>query len=107
MATVLTTLSPITPHMCEELWSMMGQEGLVSTQKWPDCDESALVRDTQTIALQVNGKLRGTMEMPTGADKTALEAAALEQEQVKKFTKDLTIQRVIVIPGKLVNVVAR
>ncbi|MDO5536040.1 MAG: leucine--tRNA ligase [Desulfovibrionaceae bacterium] len=107
MATVLTTLSPIAPHMCEELWAIMGQEGMVSTQNWPVCDEQALVRDTQTIALQVNGKLRGTVDLPTGADKPALEAAALEHPSVRKFTAGLTVQRVIVVPGKLVNIVAR
>ena len=107
MATVLTVLSPIAPHMCEELWSIMGQKGFVSTQPWPVYDEKALVRDTQTIALQVNGKLRGTMEMPTGAGKDELEAQAKDHPAVQKFTDGLTVQRIIVVPGKLVNVVAR
>ncbi len=107
MATVLTALSPITPHICEELWSRMGQDGLIAAQSGPACDEGALVRDSQTIALQVNGRLRGTAELPTGADKAALEAAALAHESVIKFTKGLTVRRVIVVPGKLVNVVAK
>ncbi len=107
MASVLTCLSPITPHVCEELWSQMGQQGFVANQPWPRWDEGALVRDTQTIALQVNGKLRGTMEVPTGSDRAALEEAALAQPAVQRFTKDLKVQRVIVVPGKLVNVVAR
>ena len=107
MATVLTTLSPIAPHMCEELWSVMGQEGLVSAQSWPKYDEAALVRDTQTIALQVNGKLRGTVDLPTGADKKALEEAALAHPSVQKFTAGLNVVRVIVVPGKLVNIVAK
>ncbi len=107
MATVLTVLSPIAPHMCEELWSLMGQEGFVSNQPWPAFDDKALVKDTQTIALQVNGKLRGTVDLPTGADKAELESAAREHPSVQKFTSGLTIQRVIVVPGKLVNVVAR
>lgn len=107
MATVLTVLSPIAPHMCEELWSLMGQEGFVSNQPWPTFDDKALVKDTQTIALQVNGKLRGTVDLPTGADKAELESAAREHPSVQKFTSGLTIQRVIVVPGKLVNVVAR
>ncbi len=107
MATVLTTLSPIAPHICEELWSLMGHKDLVAGQPWPECDESALVRDTQTIALQVNGKLRGTVDLPTGADRQALEAAALAHPVVQKHVGSLTVQRVIVVPGKLVNVVAR
>ena len=65
------------------------------------------MKDTQTIALQVNGKLRGTMEAPTGADKKTLEDLALATEQIRRFTKDLTIRKVIVVPGKIVNVVAK
>ncbi len=107
MATVLTTLSPIAPHMCEELWSLMGQEDMLSAQAWPKYDEAALVRDTQTIALQVNGKLRGTVDLPTGADKAALEEAAKAHPSVQKFTAGLEIKRVIVVPGKLVNIVAK
>ena len=107
MATVLTTLSPITPHICEELWERMGHREPLAGEPWPVFDEAAMVRDTQTIAVQVNGKLRGTMEMPTGADRQALEEAALAFEPVKRFTKDLAIRKVIVVPGKLVNVVAK
>ena len=107
MATVLTTLSPITPHICEELWERMGHKEQLAAEPWPVFDEAAMVRDTQTIAVQVNGKLRGTMEMPTGADRQAMEEAALAFEPVKRFTKDLTVRKVIVVPGKLVNVVAK
>ncbi|MBQ2476385.1 MAG: leucine--tRNA ligase [Desulfovibrio sp.] len=107
MATVLTTLSPITPHICEELWERMGHAEPLACEPWPAFDEAAMVRDTQTIAVQVNGKLRGTMEMPTGADRQAMEEAALAFEPVKRFTKDLTVRKVIVVPGKLVNVVAK
>ncbi|MBQ2515893.1 MAG: class I tRNA ligase family protein [Desulfovibrio sp.] len=107
MATVLTTLSPITPHICEELWERMGHREPLAGEPWPVFDEAAMVRDTQTIAVQVNGKLRGTMEMPTGADRQAMEEAALAFEPVKRFTKDLTVRKVIVVPGKLVNVVAK
>jgi len=107
MATVITTLSPITPHICEELWERLGHTSHLAGDPWPTYDEKAMVKDTQTIALQVNGKLRGTMEAPTGADKKTLEDLALATEQIRRFTKDLTIRKVIVVPGKIVNVVAK
>ena len=107
MATVITTLSPITPHICEELWERLGHTSHLAGEPWPTYDEKAMVKDTQTIALQVNGKLRGTMEAPTGADKKPLEDLALATEQIRRFTKDLTIRKVIVVPGKIVNVVAK
>ena len=107
MATVITTLSPITPHICEELWERLGHTSHLAGEPWPTYDEKAMVKDTQTIALQVNGKLRGTMEAPTGADKKTLEDLALATEQIRRFTKDLTIRKVIVVPGKIVNVVAK
>ena len=106
MATVLTLLSPITPHLCEELWQRMGHTSSLQEEAWPVCEESALVQDTVTIALQVNGKLRGTIEVPAGADKARMEEVALADAAEQRHTSGLTIRQVVVVPGMLVNVVA-
>ena len=106
MATVLTLLSPVTPHLCEELWEDLGNDTPLAAAAWPAWDEAATQSDTLTIALQVNGKLRGTIEVPADMDKDALEAAARKDEAVLRHTNGMTIRRVIVIPKKLVNIVA-
>ncbi|MBO4683704.1 MAG: class I tRNA ligase family protein, partial [Desulfovibrio sp.] len=106
MATVLTMLSPVTPHLCEELWEDLGNDTPLAAAAWPAWDEAATQSDTLTIALQVNGKLRGTIEVPADMDKDALEAAARKDEAVLRHTNGMTIRRVIVIPKKLVNIVA-
>lgn len=106
LATTLTLLSPIAPHMTAELWEQMGHNGDVAETPWPKYDESALVRDLLTIALQVNGKLRGSMEIAASADKAELENAALANDAVAKWLAGKTVRKVIVVPGKLVNIVA-
>lgn len=106
MATVLTLLSPITPHLCEELWERLGHTAQLAAEPWPQWDEAATAQDMLTVALQVNGKLRGTLEVPAGADKGALEQAALADPAVQRHTADLTVRKVVVVPGKLVNIVA-
>ena len=106
MASVLTLLSPITPHICEELWERLGHTSSLQDEPWPVWDEAALQQDSVTIALQVNGKLRGTIDVPAQADKAALEAAARDDAAVQRHTAGLTIRKVIVVPGKLVNIVA-
>ena len=106
MASVLTLLAPFTPHLCDELWERMGHNGLLINEAWPAWEEAALAQDTVTIALQVNGKLRGTIEAPAGADKAALEELARADANVLRHTDGLTIRKVIVVPGKLVNIVA-
>lgn len=106
MATVLTLLSPVAPHICAELWERLGHANDVSSEPWPKWDEKALVRDTVTIALQVNGKLRGTLEVPASADKAALETAALADPAAQRHLAGQTVRKVVVVPGKLVNIVA-
>ncbi|HET9679187.1 MAG TPA: class I tRNA ligase family protein, partial [Gammaproteobacteria bacterium] len=98
-------LAPIVPHICETLWQALGNEGLVMTQTWPAVDESALVRDSVTVVVQVNGKLRGKIEVAADADRATVEAEALANEKVKRFLDDTPVRKVIVVPGKLVNVV--
>ncbi|MEH6569469.1 MAG: leucine--tRNA ligase [Halioglobus sp.] len=104
-ATVLM-LSPIVPHICQELWRALGCESDLLNAPWPSVDESALTRDALELVIQVNGKVRGRMEVAVSADKESIEAAALEQDNVKRFLDGVTVRKVIVVPGKLVNIVA-
>ncbi|NRH28674.1 leucine--tRNA ligase [Pseudomonas sp. MS19] len=104
--TVALLLAPITPHISHELWQQLGHEGAAIDAQWPPLDESALVQDTLTLVIQVNGKLRGQIEMPASASREEIEAQARANEGVLRFTEGLSIRKVIVVPGKLVNIVA-
>ncbi|MCQ4262768.1 leucine--tRNA ligase [Stutzerimonas stutzeri] len=106
LETVALLLAPITPHICHELWQQLGKQGAIIDAQWPKVDESALVQDSLTLVIQVNGKLRGQIEVPATATREAIEAAARSNENVLRFTEGLTIRKVIVVPGKLVNIVA-
>ena len=106
IATAISLLSPVTPHICEELWAVMGNEKGLTEQPWPIFDEKALVKDEVTLVVQVNGKMRGKFQAPNNAPKDEVEAIALGLENVTKFTDGKTIRKVIVIPNKLVNIVA-
>ena len=106
LETVALLLAPITPHISHELWNRLGHIGAIIDAPWPTLDESALVQDTLQLVIQVNGKLRGQIEMPAGASREEIEAAARVNENVLRFTDGLTIRKVIVVPGKLVNIVA-
>ena len=106
MASVLTLLSPITPHVCEELWQRLGHGSALSCELLPAWDEAATVQDMLTVALQVNGKLRGTVQIPAAADKAAMEQTALADSSVQRHIDGLTVRKVVVVPGKLVNIVA-
>ncbi|WP_192562513.1 leucine--tRNA ligase [Pseudomonas gozinkensis] len=106
LETVTLLLAPITPHISHELWSRLGHADPVIDAGWPVLDESALVQDSLTLVIQVNGKLRGQIEMPAAATREEVEAAARANENVLRFVDGLTIRKVIVVPGKLVNIVA-
>ncbi|HDS1697749.1 MULTISPECIES: leucine--tRNA ligase [Pseudomonas] len=103
---VTLLLAPITPHISHALWQHLGHAGSVIDAAWPSVDEQALVQDTITLVVQVNGKLRGQVEMPAAASREEVEAAARSNENVLRFIDGLTIRKVIVVPGKLVNIVA-
>ncbi|MEX5505564.1 leucine--tRNA ligase [Pseudomonas putida] len=103
---VTLLLAPITPHISHALWQHLGHTGSVIDAAWPSVDEQALVQDTVTLVVQVNGKLRGQVEMPAAASREEVEAAARSNENVLRFIDGLTIRKVIVVPGKLVNIVA-
>lgn len=103
---VTLLLAPITPHISHELWKQLGHDQAVIDAAWPAVDETALVQDTVTLVVQVNGKLRGQIEMPAAASREEVEAAARSNENVLRFIDGLAIRKVIVVPGKLVNIVA-
>jgi leucyl-tRNA synthetase len=107
LQSIVLVLSPIVPHITHELWKMLGHSSLLLDQSWPGVDESALVKDSLQIIVQVNGKLRSKIEVPASADKSEIEQAAMADENVKRFTVDKQVVKVIVVPGKLVNIVVK
>ena len=102
---VVLMLSPIVPHICQQLWQQLGHDTLVVEQAWPECDESALARDSIELVVQVNGKLRSKIHVPVDADNDAIENIALADEKIRNNVQDRTVRKVIVVPGRLVNLV--
>ena len=100
-------LSPFTPHICEEMWQELGNKDSLVSVRWPGYDEKALVEDTKTIIVQVNGKLKERLSMPAGLSKTELENAVKSNENVIALISDLNIVKTITVPDKLVNFVAK
>lgn len=105
LESLLMVLSPFTPHITEELWHELGHEDTIHVDHWPTWDEAYLVEDTITIVVQVNGKVRAEITVSKETDKAALEAAALANDRVKELLAGSEPKRVIVVPGRLVNVV--
>ncbi|MEM8491799.1 MAG: leucine--tRNA ligase [Pseudomonadota bacterium] len=106
LSAVVRMLVPIVPHVCHHLWRAIGGEGDSTYAAWPEVEESALIRDSLEIVVQVNGKVRARMEVAASADKAELESAARSQDNVQRFIEGKAIRKVIVVPGKLVNIVA-
>jgi leucyl-tRNA synthetase len=104
---VLRLLAPITPHVTHVLWRDLGFGADVLEGGWPAVDGGALQQDTVEYVVQVNGKLRGRLAVPASADQAAIERAALGDDGVRRFVGDATVRKVIVVPGKLVNIVAK
>lgn len=103
---VVKLLNPITPHASHALWQRLGHpEALIEDLPWPQVDEAALARDSLTLAVQVNGKLRATIDVAPDAGKEAVEAQAMADANVQKFIEGKTVRKVIVVPGKIVNIV--
>jgi leucyl-tRNA synthetase len=99
-------LSPFAPHLAEELHAALGGQGSVYDAGWPAWDEAALVQEEIEVVLQVNGKLRGKINVPAQADEAQLREWALTNQRVLSFIEGKSVRKVIVVPGKLVNVVA-
>jgi leucyl-tRNA synthetase len=103
--TIVRLIGPMMPHLAEELWQRLGHDTLLADTPWPQADPALLVEDTVTIAVQVNGKKRGQMDIARGADKDAAEKAALALEGVRRHVEGRTVRKVIVVPDRIVNVV--
>jgi len=106
LRTLVLMLAPLTPHVAEDLWARLGGTYSVHQQAWPAWDPAAVREETVTVVLQVNGRVRDRISVPAGIDEARLRDVALESERVRKFTDGKAVQDVIVVPGKLVNVVA-
>ncbi len=104
--TLLKILAPVTPHLCEHLWAAYGTSEALNDSGWLTVDESALVKDEITYVVQVNGKLRAKLEVSASASREEIEAIALDDDNVQRFLVDITVRKVIVVPNKLVNIVA-
>jgi leucyl-tRNA synthetase len=102
---LLRLLSPITPHISQALWKELGYGDDILSTKWPVVDEEALVQNEIELVVQVNGKLRGNIRIAKDADKSAIETAALANPDVQKHVAGLPPKKVIVVPGRLVNIV--
>ena len=105
LESLIQILAPFAPHITEELWHEMGHDDTVHVGHWPKWDEKYLKSDTMTIIVQVNGKLRAKLELPSDMDKQGVEAAALADENVQKFTNNKPPKKMVYVPGKLVNIV--
>ena len=105
LESVVVLLSPIVPHICETLWSALKPGSELLAQRWPEVDPAALVQDEIELVVQVNGKLRGSIRVAADAGRDVIEAAALAHEQVRKFMDGQPAKKVIVVPGRLVNIV--
>jgi len=103
---VVLMLSPIVPHITQQLWEELGHDGLLTDISWPVCDDAALVRDEIELVVQVNGKLRSKINVAANADNDAVEKIALADEKIVTNIEGKTIRKVIVVPGRLVNIVA-
>ncbi|HTT07945.1 MAG TPA: class I tRNA ligase family protein, partial [Gammaproteobacteria bacterium] len=103
---LLRVLHPICPHITDHLWRELGYGDDILKEPWPEPDEKALKQDEIELVLQVNGKMRGNVRVAADADRAAIEAAALAHEAARKHTVGLTVKKVVLVPGRLVNIVA-
>ena len=107
LKTFITLLNPFAPHLTEEMWHSLGETSLLSISKWPEFDEAKTVDDTVTIAVQICGKTRATINVPNGADEDTVKAAALSDARVKQFTDGKTIVKQIYVKNKIFNIVVK
>jgi len=105
LGNIVLLLSPISPHITQEMWKHMGRSGLLMNEPWPEADSSALKRDALELIVQVNGKLRSRVTVAADLDKEGIEKTALSDENVQRHTEGKSVRKVIVVPGKLVNIV--
>jgi leucyl-tRNA synthetase len=106
LETLVRLAGPFIPHIAEELWSELGHDIPLTSMEWPCADATLVTEENVTIAVQVNGKLRGTLDLPIDADQTAAEEAALALDNVKAALAGKAARKVIVVPNRVINVVA-
>jgi len=104
--TLVLLLNPITPHICHALWHHLGHAEAVIDVAWPKADSAALQKDAVTLAVQVNGKLRAQIEVAVNAAREEIEKAAQAEPGATKFLEGLSVKKIIIVPGKIVNIVA-
>ena len=107
LAPFVSLLAPFAPHMAEELWHALGNSGSVCDAPWPECDEQYLQEDTCTLSVSFNGKTRFTLDFPADASKEDIEKTALASEQASKYLDGKQVVKVVVVPGRIVNIVIR
>jgi len=107
MGRFVLLLSPFAPHLCEELWELLGHETTLAYEPWPTFDEAAIKEDTVEIPVQICGKLRGRIQVAAETDKAALEAAARSDPRIAELLDGKTLVKAIVVPGRMVNFVVK
>jgi len=103
--TALVLISPMVPHIADEMWEALGHEKSVIREGWPQWNDEAIIEEQQLIVVQINGKLRNRIHVAPSATKEEVQEAALADERIKRFLGDKPIRKVVVVPGRLVNVV--
>ena len=104
---LLNCLSPFCPHITEELWEMLGHDKMLCLESWPDADQSAMVQDSVTVVVQINGKMRGKFERPAGMSKEDLTESIMSESYVAEKIAGKEIVKIIAVPDKLVNIVVK
>lgn len=104
---LIIMLAPFVPHVTEEMWDHLGYEGSVHDQQWPEYDESALVKDTVEIVVQINGKIKEKINIAGDLSRDEMQAAAMEDEKVKVLVDGKNVVKVIAVPNKLINIVIK
>jgi leucyl-tRNA synthetase len=105
LETACLLLNPVVPHICSELWQGLGHTADIVDAAWPVADEAAMVQDEIQYIVQVNGKLRDRIQVAADADKATIEQLAQDSESVQRHTEGKTVRKIIVVPGRLVNIV--
>jgi len=105
METVVKLIAPIMPHIAEEMWQSLGHKNYVIETPWPGYDETLLVEDTVTVGVQVNGKMRGTVDLPKDCDQAAAEDVGLKLDTVVKAIDGKDIRKIIFVPNRILNIV--
>ena len=107
LETLVLLLAPIVPHITHTLWLALGHKDAVIKAAWPSVDLTALTQETLNIVVQINGKMRATINIPTDHDRNQLEQVVLQHENVQRHVGDQVIDKIIVVPNKLVNIVVK